>query len=96
LHPRDLLVPSYEIGYWLHSAHTGKGYMTEAVQALVIWGRDVAGAKRISIRAQTKNKASWSIPKRLGFKFEGIHRSQIRDNAGQLADARMYAVVFDD
>lgn len=96
LHPRDPAVPSYEIGYWLHSAHTGNGYMTEAVQALAIWARDVAGARRILIRAQTKNRASWSIPKRLGFKFEGIHRNQIRDNAGKLADMRIYAAVFKD
>jgi ribosomal-protein-serine acetyltransferase len=96
LHSRDPEVPAFEIGYWLHSSHTGKGYMTEAVASLVSWGREVVGAKRILIRAQTRNRASWSIPQRLGFKFEGIHRNQIRDNAGKLAHMRMYALTFDD
>jgi len=96
LMPREPEVPSYEIGYWLHSQHTGQGYMTEAVEALVEWARDKVGAKRILIRAQVPNRASWSIPKRLGFRFEGIHRNQVRDNFGKLADMKMYAMTFAD
>ena len=32
LHSGDWEIPSFEIGYWLHSAHTGNGYITEGGQ----------------------------------------------------------------
>jgi RimJ/RimL family protein N-acetyltransferase len=96
LHSQDPAVPSFEIGYWLATEHTGKGYMTEAVEALVAWAHFRFKARRIVIRADHRNRASWSIPERLGFRREGLLRNAYRDNAGQLASFRVYAKTFGD
>lgn len=65
-----------EIGYWLDAQYTGNGYVTEAAAAV----QDMLftlGINRIYIRANIKNKASWSVAKRLGFIKEGIHRQEL-------------------
>ena len=38
----------YEIHYWLATERTGRGYVTEAAQALLEWARDALGARRIA------------------------------------------------
>src|SRR5690606_19870126 len=35
LHRIDWSIPRFEIGYWIDSRFSGKGYMTEAVQGIV-------------------------------------------------------------
>lgn len=62
------------IGYWLGSAHTGRGIMTASVRALVDCGFDTLGLNRVTINVATGNARSRAVAERLGFWLEGIAR----------------------
>jgi ribosomal-protein-serine acetyltransferase len=62
------------IGYWLSQAHTGKGYMTSAVRALVEFGFECLNLNRIEIRVAPENHASRRVCLRLRCRHEGILR----------------------
>jgi RimJ/RimL family protein N-acetyltransferase len=55
-----------EVGYWLHEAHTGRGYATEAASAMVELARGVPGITRVIFRCDPRNTASDRLPPRLG------------------------------
>lgn len=56
-----------DIGYWTHPDHYGKGYMTEAVRAIVELGFQTMGAKAIVAGTADWNKASQRVLEKLGF-----------------------------
>lgn len=64
-----------EIGYFLFSPFTKKGYVTEAVQAVQTWAFE-HGFHRLQIRMDTGNTASENVPKRLGYVKEGDMREE--------------------
>ncbi len=78
LHRINWDVPKFEIGYWAHTAYAGKGYITEAVEAITAFAFDILKAARIEIRCDEKNSRSAAIPKRLGFVHEGTLRNDDR------------------
>jgi RimJ/RimL family protein N-acetyltransferase len=61
----------YEIHYWLATDRTGRGYVTEAAQALIEWARDELGARRIVLHAGMENRRSLAVAERLGFARDG-------------------------
>jgi ribosomal-protein-serine acetyltransferase len=56
-----------EIGYWLHSAHTGRGYATMAASALTRAALDQPGVERVVIKHDAANPASGAVAARAGF-----------------------------
>jgi ribosomal-protein-serine acetyltransferase len=70
----DHLHRSSTIGYWLAQTHTGNGYMTGAVRALIQLGFEYLNLNRIEIRVAPENQASRAICIRLQFRHEGILR----------------------
>ncbi len=92
LHRMDWNVPRFEIGYWLRSHCTGKGYMTEAVQRITTLCFETLGARRVEIHCDANNHRSAAIPRRLGFKLEGVLRNQRRHEvSGELVDLMIFA-----
>ncbi|MDR0897806.1 MAG: GNAT family N-acetyltransferase [Oscillospiraceae bacterium] len=65
-----------EIGYDLGIAHWGKGYMTEALQAILKVGFEKMGLNRIQGFVHVQNEKSISLLLKLGFKQEGIIRDK--------------------
>ena len=63
-----------EIGYWLSYDMQGIGIVTKSCYRLVRYLFENMDMNRIQIRVGVLNEKSKSIPKRLGFKFEGIER----------------------
>jgi RimJ/RimL family protein N-acetyltransferase len=61
----------FEIGYWVRTPYAGKGYVTEAVNALTRYAFGQLGARRVSIFCNAENPRSAAIPQRLGFRLEG-------------------------
>ena len=90
----DWDVPSFEVGYWLHTDHTGHGYATEAARELARHAFEDLGAKRVFLDIDDRNQGSWAIAERLGFEWEATLKSESRNNAGDLRDVRIYA-MFD-
>jgi RimJ/RimL family protein N-acetyltransferase len=72
LHRIDWDVPKFEIGYWIDTRHSGKGYITETVEGLTNFAFKKLKARRIEIRCDALNKKSRAIPERLGFSLDGI------------------------
>jgi RimJ/RimL family protein N-acetyltransferase len=56
-----------EIGYWIHSAHTGRGYATRAARSLGAVGLAMPGIERIAIKHDAANTASGAVAAKAGF-----------------------------
>lgn len=82
-----------EIGYWIHKDYINKGYATEVTSALVRVGFEVEKVERIEIHCDPLNKASLSIPQKIGFNQEGILRSNAFDKEGN-RELNMIWVLF--
>ena len=89
---RNAEVPSFEIGYWLHTAFVGHGYVTEAARALTTIAFDSLLSRRVEIRMDGNNRRSWAVAERLGFELEATLKMHRPDNTGQLSDTRVYAM----
>ena len=94
-HHIDWDIPKLEMGYWLSTRFVGQGYASEATSALVVFAKDVLGAKRLEITSDAANAKSRAVAERAGFLLEGILRKARRNVNGDLADQCMYARVFD-
>jgi RimJ/RimL family protein N-acetyltransferase len=63
-----------EVGYTLDSGSWGRGYATEAVDALVGYLFETLGVTRVSGMLHPENRASAMVLERTGFLFEGHTR----------------------
>jgi RimJ/RimL family protein N-acetyltransferase len=93
LHRINWDVPKFEIGYWLRTSMHGNGYMTEAVNAIAAFAFDVLKARRVEIRMDDRNTASWRVAERCGFTQEALLRNDTLATDGTLRDTRIYARV---
>jgi len=59
----------WSIGYWLTTAMTGRGYVTEAALALEKAGEEKLGITSIRIKIKAQNIKSRRVAERLGFKL---------------------------
>ncbi len=76
LHRFNLEHGIFEIGYWIRSSESGKGYVTETTNALTRFCFGALGARRVTLHINAGNTKSTVIADRLGFKFEGCLRNQ--------------------
>jgi ribosomal-protein-alanine N-acetyltransferase len=81
-----------EIGYAMASAHWGKGYMNEALQALVSHAFEVMNLRRLEADVDPRNAASIRTLERLGFQREGFLRERWHVN-GEIQDAFFYGLL---
>jgi RimJ/RimL family protein N-acetyltransferase len=61
-----------EIGYWIASAKTRRGYATAAARALTPVALELSGARRVEIHCDEANTASAAIPRKLGYRLDRI------------------------
>jgi ribosomal-protein-serine acetyltransferase len=73
-HPIDRPDRSCSLGYWIASAHQGKGTITRCCLQLLDYLFGEAGLHRVEIRCGTGNSRSCAIPRRLRFTHEGVLR----------------------
>jgi RimJ/RimL family protein N-acetyltransferase len=57
-----------EIGYWINSAHTGRGYATRAAKVLADVGLRMPGIERLAIKHDAANPASGKVAANAGFR----------------------------
>jgi RimJ/RimL family protein N-acetyltransferase len=94
LHRINWSVPKFEIGYWIDSRFSGKGYMTEAVKGITNFAFHELNARRVEIRCDEKNIKSRAIPERLGFTLEGILKNDdLSPDTKELRNTCIYAKV---
>ncbi|OJT23911.1 hypothetical protein BO221_18305 [Archangium sp. Cb G35] len=82
-----------ELGYWVHSGHTGKGVATEMVSALVRVGFELDGLERMDIQVAVGNEPSAAVARRLGFTLEGTLRQRARGDGGPAEDTWSFSLL---
>ena len=93
LHRIDWTLRKFEIGYWRKTGCEGRGFVTEAVRALARLAFDTLEARRVEIRMDDNNAASWRVAERAGFTLEALLRFDSATPAGEPRSTRVYARV---
>ena len=84
-----------EIGYGLAAHAWGRGYMHEALQALLEYGFGQLGLNRVEADIDPRNLASARSLERLGFRKEGHLRERWIVN-GVVSDTGLYGLLLSD
>ena len=82
-----------EIGYWLSENEQKQGIITKSVKKLCGFVFNELEFNRIQIKCATGNEPSKNIPKRLGFKFEGIERDGELFYENTFYDLEVYSLL---
>ncbi|MCE0498456.1 MAG: GNAT family N-acetyltransferase [Methylacidiphilales bacterium] len=81
-----------ELGYWVARTYRGRGLATAAVKAVVAYGFQELGYRRIEATAFHQNQASFRVLEKAGFRREGLLRGYHMKN-GRLIDVCMFSRV---
>ena len=85
-----------DIGYWIHVDHVRHGYATELAAALTTAAFGIDGVEAVHIQTDEANKASASVPAKLGFRrFSTTERvPEAPAESGRLIDWTMTPGVW--
>lgn len=85
-----------EIGYWLGTAHWGRGYATEAARAVVDHLFADRGAAAVAARARVVNPASRRVIEKCGFQWigAGLTRSRLLASSVPVDKFRLERAVW--
>ncbi|GCE23510.1 GNAT family N-acetyltransferase [Dictyobacter kobayashii] len=81
-----------ELGYALHSAYWGRGYMSEAVLALLDYGFKTLKFRRIFGACVPDNLSSIGVMQKVGMQKEGWLREN-RIIQGRLSDSLIFSIL---
>jgi RimJ/RimL family protein N-acetyltransferase len=84
--------PRAELGYWLGTPYWGRGYATEASRAVVHYGFETLGLRRIYASAFRENIASAKVLQKLGMQHEGCLREHVL-KWGRFIDLEIYGIL---
>lgn len=92
MHPEGFKV---SIGYVLARSHWGKGYMTEAAQAIINWLLEQPEIYRVYATCDVENPASARVMEKVGMIREGLLRKHIihPNISDEPRDSYIYAIV---
>ena len=86
LHRRRPDASSLEIGYWLSSSHTGRGFATELTLMLIDEAFEHPEIAFVDLYCEINNDASAAVARRAGFALLGVESSR-SDDASSLSKA---------
>jgi RimJ/RimL family protein N-acetyltransferase len=78
------------IGYWIRTSETKKGYGTAALKALINWARINTELNRLEVVVATGNYASNRVATKCRAVLEGTAKCRLYNN-GQYLDANIYS-----
>lgn len=81
-----------EIGYELHTDYWRKGYMKEALTALIDYGFETFSFNRIEAKVDVKNVASQRLLEKMLFESEGVLR-EYEKQKNEYIDIMMYSIL---
>ncbi|MCW8932826.1 MAG: GNAT family N-acetyltransferase [Gammaproteobacteria bacterium] len=84
-----------ELSFWLATKAWGKGYMTEALQAIVNYCFKTLNLNRLYCYHMLKNHASGKTIKQSGFTQEGTLRQRVK-KLGVFEDVALWAILRKD
>ena len=82
-----------ELGWVLDPAHTGRGYASEAVRALVTYCFDELKVRRVVANCFLDNDKSWRLMERLGLRREVHAVAESLHRSGEWLDTVAYAIL---
>jgi RimJ/RimL family protein N-acetyltransferase len=88
----DVVHAKAELGYWIGRPHWGRGYASEAAQALVEYGFGVLGLHRIQAHYMAHNPASGRVMEKIGLSREGFSPGAMRKE-GRFVDIVFHGAV---
>ncbi len=91
----DVVRFTAEIGYWLGTAHWGKGYAAEAVSAFVDYAFTTFDFERLEAWVFATNERSARVLEKCGFRHEGTARRSVFKE-GRFLDSRLYGRLRGD
>ena len=86
---------SAQVGYWIGPAFARRGYMLEALTAVVGHAFETLDLSRIEAACLQENAASRGLLERAGFAYEGVARAYLQIN-GRWRDHVVYACLRAD
>lgn len=89
------LANAAELGYWLGVPYWNRGYTTEAARAMLAYGFEKLGLKRIQARHMESNPASGRVMQKIGMTYEGTLR-QSTYRFGEFHDLHMYSILREE
>jgi RimJ/RimL family protein N-acetyltransferase len=81
-----------ELGFALGRAHWGRGYMSEAITALLDFAFGPMGLRRLEADIDPRNESSLRLVERLGFRREGLMRERWV-TAGEVQDSVFFGLL---
>jgi ribosomal-protein-serine acetyltransferase len=84
-----------QIGYWIGSAHQGRGAVSKAVRAVMTRHFGELGFRKLEIRADAANGRSRAVAERLGFTLEGTLRRALW-NGSEAVDQVVYGMLREE
>ena len=88
---------AFEIGYWVRADAVRQGTATTVAAALTRVGIELGGADRIEILVDVDNEVSCRVPRRLGYREEGVLRRRLPTHDGSpQRDAVVFSMFADD
>jgi len=85
-----------ELGYVLHPDYWGQGLMVEACKAVLKFGFEYLGLKRIDCNAFSSNHQSIRVCEKLGMTYIGIKKHGYLRYDGTFFDEVMYGMTVED
>lgn len=84
-----------ELGYWLGKDFWGKGYLTEALAAILKFGFEELNLNKIYATHFLYNPGSGRVMQKAGMKFEGLQKQEYFQH-GEFLDVHRYALLKKD
>lgn len=92
----DNINENCEIGYCIGRDCWNKGVVTEATSEVIRYAFEEVGFQRITGRHHIDNPASGRVMEKCGMQYEGILRKIIKNNKGELVDAKYYSILKEE
>ena len=88
---------AFEIGYWVRADAVRQGIASAVAGALTRAGIELAGADRIEIHVDVENEVSCRVPRRLGYREEGVLRRRLPTHDGSpQRDALIFSMFAEE
>jgi RimJ/RimL family protein N-acetyltransferase len=91
--PTNLDLPEFTVGYAADVNYEGKGYISEAVKAVLAVLFIDLGAHRVKADCHENNVRSWRLLERCGFKREGHLRENKKNPDGSFHGDLLYSIL---
>ena len=85
-----------EIGYWVRSDRTRRGYATAAAAALTDAAFGLPGVLRVEIHCDEANVASAAVPRRLGYRLDRVIQDAAVEAPGESGPEMVWVVDAGD